>query len=279
MLPRNDHLAVLRLFAVYAGVVAAVCLALAPSRPLPFLALGAVHVLAAAALLRASRADPPDPHDRRHLLLPYVLWLASWLVLGRIFVLGDRLPHDVPVAAWDLALFGGPWHLRLGEVLPGAGVAQALQFFYVSYYGIVVGPPLVFALRGRVARCERYTLLLMATYLACFVVYLVFPVVGPRAISEAAAADPSAPAGGLAGFAAVLRHVGDSQGTAFPSSHCAASLAAALGAGAGARRWLQSGLVAWALLIALATVHTGNHYALDSVAGILLALGLRRTLR
>jgi len=188
-----------------------------------------------------------------------------------------RTPHDAPIAAWDLAIFGGPWHARLSEVLGGAAVGQAMQFFYLSYYGIVIGPLVVFVLQGRIAATERYTLNVMAAYLACFVVYLVFPVVGPRALAAAAAGPPAVP-DGLAGFAETLRRLGDSHGTAFPSSHCAAALAAALAATFRSSRWARTGMVVWALLIAVATVYTGNHYTLDSAAGVVLALAVRRAL-
>ncbi len=160
-------------------------------------------------------------------------------------------------------------------------LAAVLQVAYLSYYAIVVRPAVVLAVRRGRAAVARYTLVVMATYLACFAVYLAYPVLGPRAAADLAAGGATAGrgAGGLAGLAALARHLGDSAGTAFPSSHCAASLAAALAAGAFARPGWRVVLVAWALLIAAATVHTGNHYLLDSVAGLALALAVRAAIR
>ena len=65
---------------------------------------------------------------------------------------------------------------------------------------------------------------------------------------------------------------GDSLGTAFPSSHCAASVAAALLV----RRHFgnRAGVVAgvWAGMIVMSTIYTNNHYGIDALAGVLLAL-------
>jgi len=82
----------------------------------------------------------------------------------------------------------------------------------------------------------------------------------------------------VAGLAEGLRRAGDVQGTAFPSSHCAGALAAALAAGEFLARRQRIALLVWAGLIGVSTVHTGNHYALDAAAGLLLALGVRSVL-
>jgi len=115
---------------------------------------------------------------------------------------------------------------------------------------------------------------LVATYLACFTIYTILPVLGPRIV--AAATEGGSGGGGLvAGLAEGLRQAGDVPGTAFPSSHCAGALAAALAAGEFVSRRLRAVLVAWAVLVSVSTVYTGNHYALDAVAGVILTLGVR----
>ncbi len=40
----------------------------------------------------------------------------------------------------DLALFGGHGHLLFARWLPQA--SQVMHLFYLSYYGLVLGPPL-----------------------------------------------------------------------------------------------------------------------------------------
>ena len=71
-----------------------------------------------------------------------------------------------------------------------------------------------------------------------------------------------------------LRDRGDSPGTAFPSSHVAGVFAAALIA----RRWTPRALgYLWIIAacgVALSTIYTQNHYAVDVVYGMAVAFVL-----
>ena len=51
-------------------------------------------------------------------------------------------------------------------------------------------------------------------------------------------------------------------------------LAAALAAGRYLEKPWPTILLGWALLITVATVATGNHYAIDSICGLIVALGV-----
>jgi membrane-associated phospholipid phosphatase len=69
-----------------------------------------------------------------------------------------------------------------------------------------------------------------------------------------------------------VRAAGDALGTAFPSSHTAGAVTLAVILW----RW-GSAPVAWmgvtaAVAIAMATVYTGNHFPVDTLAGIAVAL-------
>lgn len=262
-------------FAVHRGALALACGLLLPRQPLAAAALATGNAALALAFAGLARRPTPAEPPAWRLLLPWVLWLLCWLETGWLIDLAGRDPRDAAVAAADLALFGGPWHERLGRLLPGAGLAEAMQALYLSYYALVLGPPLLLALRGRRRACADYTATVTATYLLCYLAYVVHPVLGPRAAALAGGGGDGAAGGVAAGLAAALRAAGDSPGTAFPSSHCAGALAAALAAGAHLGPHSRALIVAWAALVAVATVHTGNHYTLDSAAGLLLAVGVR----
>ena len=258
-----------RLFAVYSLAVALACL-MAPEIN-PFLAgvLSFAHILISAVLLR--RGQVADPDHRRSLILPYIGWVAAWLELGWLIEQFGNHFHDSGIIVADASILGTHWHIRLPQLLTGNGTGEAMGLIYLSYYFMILGPPLLLAVTGRNQECANYTYAIMATYLACFAIYLHYPVLGPRAAAAIAGAEVSS--GGLTAIVeTALRQAGDSLGTAFPSSHCAGSMAAALAAGStlGARR--RYALVIWALLITLSTVHTGNHYGLDAGAGVLLAV-------
>ena len=262
---------VLWLFAFYQAAVAAVYVAGPGGRSVALGGLTLVHVAIAALLLRFASRAPSRETSRWRLALPYALWLACWLQLGWLIRFSGHPMHDAQIAAADLALFGGHGHLLFARWLPQAD--QMMHLIYLSYYGLVLGPPLVLALRRRTADCQRYTRVVMATYLLCFLIYLLYPVLGPRAAAAAQAATNHG--GGAVGvLAEALRQAGDSPGTAFPSSHCAGAFAAALAAGAMVSRRTRALLLAWAGLITLSTIHTGNHYGIDAAAGVLLAVSV-----
>ncbi|MBE0567366.1 MAG: phosphatase PAP2 family protein [Krumholzibacteria bacterium] len=271
----NDHAVVLRLFAIHRVAVAGVCLAALATRPLAAASLVTANLAAALVLARLARPLPDERRCAWRLVLPYAFWIACWIEVGWLYGLLGRIPHDPGIAAADLAVFGVHWHVRLAQILPGAAAAEAMHFVYLSYYALVLAPPLVLALRGRRSDCARFTAIVMGTYLMCFTIYVLLPVQGPRTLLGGAGSPEE---GAMAGYADLLRRTGDSEGTAFPSSHCAGALAAALAAGAGATRGLRLALLLWAVLIALSTVYTGNHYALDSFAGIVVAVVVRMAL-
>jgi membrane-associated phospholipid phosphatase len=108
----------------------------------------------------------------------------------------------------------------------------------------------------------------MATSYLCYLVFLFFPVAGPRYAFDGAhnlATDV-----GPARIAAWLLDRGDSWGAAFPSSHVAASVVAT---GMALRYWRPLGLVLLPFTagLILAVVYGQFHYAVDALAGLMLA--------
>jgi membrane-associated phospholipid phosphatase len=69
-----------------------------------------------------------------------------------------------------------------------------------------------------------------------------------------------------------VKHAFDSLGTAFPSSHAAAAVATALALLPLVRPAWRVLVVVQAVLVLVACVYTGNHYAVDVVAGATVAL-------
>jgi membrane-associated phospholipid phosphatase len=106
-------------------------------------------------------------------------------------------------------------------------------------------------------------LALAIVYGICFITYLMFPVDGPRFVVGAAAA----PEGPIRAFVLELLRAGSSRGTAFPSSHVAAALVAALAALSTQRR-VGVAVTLLTAGLALGTVYGGFHYAVDALAGV-----------
>ena len=176
--------------------------------------------------------------------------------------------HDATVQHWEQALFGGQPSREWIRAAPHAWLSNAMHAGYLSYYFILAGAPLALWATGRKDGARRVTLALMATFYVCYAVFSIFPVAGPRYVFPAA--DNAATEAVLARATQRLLDGGAAWGTAFPSSHVAVSLVAA---GAAAREWRRLGavLLPAAGVLALGTVYGQLHYAVDAVAGAIVA--------
>lgn len=201
----------------------------------------------------------------------------DWIVLGAGPVMYVELRWIIPalganhrdaaVMAWEARLFPSNPSATLAPRLHGLALSEVLHLAYASYYLLMYIPPLVMYARGARAHFAATMLAFTLVYGTCFVTYALFPVDGPRYLVGAAAA----PEGPVRAFVLALLDRGSSRGTAFPSSHVAASVTAALCALRFDRR--LGGVVALlAALLTVATVYGGFHYAVDGLVGVTLGL-------
>jgi membrane-associated phospholipid phosphatase len=184
----------------------------------------------------------------------------------RWIIAGVGAPHrDALVVGWESRLFPTNPSATLAPSWHVAAVSELLHLAYASYYLLVYLPPIALFLRGQRDAFVSTVLALTVVYGVCFVTYALFPVDGPRYLVGAAAA----PEGPIRSFVLTLLDRGSSRGTAFPSSHVAASVVSALCA----LRYQRAVGVAVAIATAaltLATVYGGFHYAVDALVGVIL---------
>jgi membrane-associated phospholipid phosphatase len=202
-----------------------------------------------------------------------LLWiLAFWTELDFIRRLLHDTAYDRVIGALDLALFG----VHLDEVwmpaMPWVWFSEVMHLAYFGYYLTVILPLLYMLFKGNRELKHDMTLRVVLVYFACYVVYITFPVDGPHFLSEHYQGPHQQ--GFFYRLERVLQGQGDSLGCAFPSSHVAASTTMAyLGV-----RWFSRPVAALLVVaaagVAVSTVYTQNHFAVDSVAGILFALWL-----
>jgi hypothetical protein len=184
----------------------------------------------------------------------------------RWIIAGLGLPHrDAAVVAWEHALFPTNPSASLAPQLSIPALSEALHLAYAAYYFLVYVPPIVLYARGRRDAFVATVLALTVVYGICFITYALFPVDGPRYLVGAA----DAPPGPIRSFVLTLLDRGSSRGTAFPSSHVAASIVSSLCA---LRHQPPLGLVVTLVTAALtvATVYGGFHYAVDALVGVIL---------
>jgi len=230
------------------------------------------HLLAAflpALLVRL----PTTPHAVTHFLREgYPLaWLALvWGALGirrDAGLLGEA--NDALVAAWDHSLFGQHLNLTWMPAMPWAWFREPMYAIYNAYYLLLVAIPLVLLWRGCPRTAREVVLRLAVTYATCFAIYAIFPVIGPM---EQMPRFEGAGGGLFHAASMLVRGIGDSLGTAFPSSHTAGSLALAWLAWRRLDRHLAWGATLIAVGVCFATVYTQNHFAVDTLAGIAIAV-------
>ncbi|HET9796699.1 MAG TPA: phosphatase PAP2 family protein [Gemmatimonadaceae bacterium] len=208
---------------------------------------------------------------RRGRTRPVLDWLT--LTVGplmyvemRWIIAGLGLPHrDGLVSAWEHALFPSNPSATLALAWRSVPLSEALHLAYGAYYLIVYLPPIILYARGRRDDFVATALALTVVYGACFITYALFPVDGPRYLVGPA----PAPDGPMRRFVLTLLEQGSSRGTAFPSSHVAASVVAALCALRYQRR-LGLAVAVTASALTVATVYGGFHYAVDALVGVSL---------
>ena len=184
----------------------------------------------------------------------------------RWIIAGLGAPHrDGVVVGWERVLFPSNPSATLAPRLHVPWVSELLHLAYASYYLLIYLPPIALYARGRRDAFVSTTLALIVVYGVCFVTYALFPVDGPRYLVGAAAA----PEGPIRSFVLTLLDRGSSRGTAFPSSHVAASVVSSLCA---LRHQRAVGVVVSLVTAALtlATVYGGFHYAVDALVGVIL---------
>lgn len=260
----DDHLRVaLRLLAAYLALtsVPLVHLGLVGGRWAPL----AMHAVALGFVIASLAVTGPATQPLRDWL---PLGLGPFLYIElRWIIEGAARPHaDALIAGWEGALFPSNPSVSLAIRWPWAALSELLHLCYLSYYALVYVPPAVLWLRGRRREFAQTVLALVVVYALCFATYTLFPVDGPRFAHGPSAA----PIGPIRTAVIHLLASGSSQGTAFPSSHMAASLVAA----ACALRFQRAVGVVAALLtcgLAVGAVYGGYHYAVDMLAGIAVA--------
>lgn len=234
----------------------------------------AMHALFALLVWLFTRLGPEDAVGRRlDDLYPLIMLVPLY---GAIGVLGAQvgwesvLARDLTIQRWEAAIFGGQPSYDWIRRRPSPFWSGVLHLAYFSYYPIVLLGPLLLLLRGRRAAARSVLFTMMLAYVACYVVFVLYPVAGPYY----AFPQPTGPVREVWSAQLVYGVLarGSSFGAAFPSSHVAATVAVTLGVW---RYWRTLGGVfaVAATLLTVATVYCQMHYAIDAVSGVMVGVG------
>lgn len=203
-------------------------------------------------------------------IYPLIWILAFWTELDFIRPLLHDAAYDRVVGAVDLAIFGRHLNEVWMPAMPWVWFSEIMHLAYFSYYLSVIVPLLYMLFRGSREMKQDITFRVVLVYFACYCFYIAFPVDGPHFLSEHY--EGPLQHGLFYRVDSLLQGQGDALGCSFPSSHVAASTTMAYLGIRWFSRWAAGLLVLAAVGVALSTVYTQHHFAVDSVAGIGFAL-------
>lgn len=177
--------------------------------------------------------------------------------------------YDAAVQRWELFLFGRQISREWWQSAPSRFWSTILHAAYLSYYLIISAPALYFAWRGDLQAVRRFVLVVIATFVICYLAFIFFPVAGPY--YQFPKPDPWFIDNLPARLTYEALATGSSYGAAFPSSHVAAALAATLAAARSSRR-LGMLLMIPTVLMTVGVVYCQMHYGIDAIGGVAVGL-------
>lgn len=235
------------------------------------LSLAGAHLVGVGFVFAVARLPFPSNGFLAFLRLAYPVAFTP-LLYGELATLNQLVfpgYFDLNVQAWEAALFGEQLSVVASEWYDALWYSEAIHFGYFSYYGLVPGGLIaVFLLKGDAALGRAAFTVALAFYI-CYLCFAVFPVAGPR--YEFAGITGTPTEGAVFQLVHTILEGGSSKGTAFPSSHVAATVSAWLAVGRESRRTF---LVMAPFVIALTwgTVYGRFHYGIDAGVGLLVAV-------
>ena len=213
-----------------------------------------------------SLADP-SPEPVRHRAATFE-WRLARESLRRPYPLNLRTA--VPMAAL-IALV--PFYIFIAELMPGrtlhapeipldrlVPLRPAWALVYGALYLFLILLPVLVVRQGELIRRTLWTYL--AVWIAAYVFFVLYPTAAPR---------PARVAGsGFAAWGLRFLYEADPPYNCFPSLHVAHSFVSAI-ASRRVHRGLGLAATVCAALVGISTLFTKQHYALDVIAGFLLA--------
>lgn len=268
-------LAVDRVMATYAALSGAALLF--PGRVAVWPILAAAHVLFILLVLRLGPAGSLTSAVSRRaprlagfvavwyplLLLPF---MYTELALLNVSVWQGAY-FDPVILRWEQSLFGFQPSVELAYRLPYLVLSEFLHACYVSYYFLIYIPAIAVWVLGRRPETVRMIFTMMLVFAVHYLVFIYFPVQGPRYLFPAP--DPGISGGPIYRLVHIVLEGGSSRGSAFPSSHVAVSMAQTISCFRYLPRAAPVVLVA-TLGMSVGAVYGGFHYGIDILIGLVI---------
>ncbi|MFQ5702435.1 MAG: phosphatase PAP2 family protein [Gemmatimonadales bacterium] len=177
--------------------------------------------------------------------------------------------RDAVIQHWEALVFGGQVAYDWIRAAPSVFWSGVLHLAYLSYYPIIILGPVLLVARGRAVNARRVILSTMIAFVVCYTVFALYPVAGPNYTFD----HPTGPVREVWSARLVYWMLGGGSafGTAFPSSHVAASVATTVALFHEWRKLAAVFLVPNALLV-VGTVYLQMHYGIDAAVGLVVGI-------
>jgi membrane-associated phospholipid phosphatase len=265
--PVRPFRAVDLLLLAFLALASVIALVRIRERPLAAWALVTYGLIALLILLLTARPGSGPVGRVVREIYPLLLVVPIYSSLDLLNGIGQIRVHDDLVRHWERLLFGAEvsrvWWQQYGSRF----WSVVFHASYFSYYIIIPLPLAWFGLTGDLVSLRRSVLIIFSTFLVCYVCFLLFPVAGPY--YEFARPATRFINNGPARLVYATLSTGSSYGAAFPSSHVAATVAAAVAGWLGSRK-LGIILTIPTILLTIGVVYCQMHYAVDALAGVLV---------
>jgi len=217
------------------------------------------------------------------------LWYPDTYEINRMFVNQDHL-----VAMWDQKLFGCQPALEFCKLMPWHWLSELFDMGYFAYYPMI-GLVAIYYFGWRYREFERASFVILATFFIYYVIFILFPVVGPTFYYHAVGVDeiakgvfpemndyfshhtdclpsPGYTKGIFYNLVEDAKATGERPTAAFPSSHIGVSTVLLLLVWHAKNYKLLFVLLPFYVFLCCATVYIQAHYLVDAFAGLISAV-------
>ncbi len=207
-----------------------------------------------------------------HDLYPLILLTAFYVELGLLNQqpgVEGTFAHDQTIQGWEAAIFGTQVSYEWIRTAPSVFWSTVLHLAYFAYYPIIVVGPVWLVFQNQRVKGRQVMLATMLAFVACYLVFALYPVAGPNYTFE----HPTGPVRQVWSAQLVYWILGQGSafGTAFPSSHVAATVAATTSLWFTSRP-LAITFIMPTILLVVGTVYCQMHYGVDAVTGTAVGL-------
>ena len=223
-------------------------------------------------------------------IMVQMLFLSWWY--PDTYELNRVLPNlDHVFAGWEQAVFGCQPALLFAQKVPWGWFSELMCLGYVSYFPLMT-LLLVYYFVWRYHEFQKAAFVMLGSFFAYYVVFVLLPVTGPQFYYLAVGTDKiaaglfpnlgdwflthsermAAPGWSDGFFYHLLdltHDAGERPTAAFPSSHVGMTTVVMLLALRTRSRWLVFTMLPFYVLMCFSTVYILAHYAIDAIAGLI----------